>query len=71
MLHGPNKKTSSLLNFSASTENKDFFDSTGQFTGKTTEEKGEREAGGGEEGVFTAVKKPCAMLKTRRGQRAS
>lgn len=70
MLHGPNKKASSLLNFSASTENKDFFDSTGQFTGKTTEERGEREAGG-EEGVFTAVEKPCAMLKTRRGQRAS
>lgn len=71
MLHGPNKRASSLLNSSASTQNKDFFDSTSQFTGKTTEERGEREAGGGEEGVFIAVERTCAMLKTRRGQRAS
>lgn len=70
MLHGSNKKASSLLNFSASTQNKDFFDSTSQFTGKTTEERGDR-SGGGEKDVFIAVERTCAMLKTRRGQRAS
>lgn len=61
MLHGPNKKASSLLNFSASSENKDFFDSTGQFTGKTTEERG-REKREEERKVFLLLLKnhvPC------------
>lgn len=49
------KKASSLLNFSASTQKKDFFDSTSQLTGKTTEERGEREAGGEE--VFSMLLK--------------